>query len=381
MRLAAQVLASRQGDQVDLLTYHEGTTIAIPNVTLHRIAPPPFASNITPGISLKKLWCDLFFAVTALRMVRGGGYDLVHAVEESVFIALMIKLLCKAPYLYDMDSSLALQVTEKWWLLSPLRPLLAWMEKVAITNSIAVVPVCDALAAIAVKHGNARTTVLSDISLLEEQKGGDPIDLRREAGIAPGELISLYIGNLERYQGIDLMIESLAVLVREGLQTPHRLVVIGGRPEHVAAYTEKAARLGVGNALLFLGPRPVSALNSYLTQADILLSPRTQGNNTPMKVYSYLHSGVPIVATRLSTHTQVLTDEVSMLAAAEPVEFAGAWKNLIQSSELRSRIGSAARALAEARYTFAHFERTLHGIYDRVSEDLGAVRAREPQEA
>ena len=36
------------------------------------------------------------------------------------------------------------------------------------------------------------------------------------------------------------------------------------------------------------------------------VSPRSRGTNTPLKIYQYLRSGKPIVATRLLTHTQVL---------------------------------------------------------------------------
>ena len=38
----------------------------------------------------------------------------------------------------------------------------------------------------------------------------------------------------------------------------------------------------------------------------MLVSPRSRGTNTPLKIYQYLRSGKPIVATRLLTHTQVL---------------------------------------------------------------------------
>ena len=41
-------------------------------------------------------------------------------------------------------------------------------------------------------------------------------------------------------------------------------------------------------------------------RCDVLVSPRSRGTNTPLKIYQYLRSGKPIVATRLLTHTQVL---------------------------------------------------------------------------
>ena len=51
---------------------------------------------------------------------------------------------------------------------------------------------------------------------------------------------------------------------------------------------------------------------------DVLVSPRSRGTNTPLKIYQYLRSGKPIVATRLLTHTQVLSDETAILTGATP---------------------------------------------------------------
>ena len=54
----------------------------------------------------------------------------------------------------------------------------------------------------------------------------------------------------------------------------------------------------------------------------LLVSPRSRGTNTPLKIYQYLRSGKAIVATRLLTHTQVLSDETAILTEATPQAFA-----------------------------------------------------------
>ena len=48
------------------------------------------------------------------------------------------------------------------------------------------------------------------------------------------------------------------------------------------------------------------------------------GTNTPLKIYSYLRSGKPIVATNLLTHTQVLTPDIAKLVEPKPGPFAAA---------------------------------------------------------
>jgi len=372
VRLALQVLSTRRNDTIDLLTYHEGAPLEIPNVTVHRIRVPGWIGSVGPGISLRKLFCDVVFLGTALWMVfKAGGrsYSLVHAVEESVFVAWLIRKLFGIPYIYDMDSSIALQLTEKWWLLKPFFFFFEWLEKLAVRDSLAVVPVCDALALLAKRHGSHRTFVLSDISLLDlEAKAGTEVALRAEIGLAAGDVILLYIGNLEGYQGIDLLLESFAA-VSADFPAAH-LVVIGGRPDHVRYYALRAQSLKVGGKVHLLGPKPVASLSGYLRQADILVSPRVKGNNTPMKIYSYLHSGVPILATNLPTHTQVLDETVAKLAPPEAADFAAAMAELLSDPGQRQRLGTAARALAESRYTLQQFEKTLNAIYDTVSQAL-----------
>jgi glycosyltransferase involved in cell wall biosynthesis len=73
---------------------------------------------------------------------------------------------------------------------------------------------------------------------------------------------------------------------------------------------------------------------ALLALSDVVVSPRNQGVNTPFKIYTYLASGRPIVATRIPTHTQLLDDSLAFLveptadgiaegirrALAEPVE-------------------------------------------------------------
>jgi glycosyltransferase involved in cell wall biosynthesis len=148
------------------------------------------------------------------------------------------------------------------------------------------------------------------------------------------------------------------------------MVIIGGRAEHIALYSDISASLGIASRVTFLGPRPVSTLDAYLRQADILLSPRIKGNNTPMKIYSYLHSGKPVVATELPTHTQVMNRDISFLGAPHVAGYAEALLTAISSAELRAKIGLAASQYAEERYTFEIFSKRLTEIYRNIREHI-----------
>ncbi|MCO6431628.1 MAG: glycosyltransferase family 4 protein [Deltaproteobacteria bacterium] len=386
VRLALTVIAERNrrnGDtqsEIDLLAYHEGQPIDIPNVALHRITVPRwlayFVRGIGPGVSVKKLICDILFLFKAFKLVRAARkkkYDLVHAVEEGVYVAMLIKWIYGIPYIYDMDSSLAMQVTEKWRIFKPLYPVLSWLERLAIRNSAAVAPVCDALGVLASNHGARKTFILRDVSLLNLDEIDGTIDLRAESGVPEGEILSLYVGNLEHYQGIDLMIESFASVCSK--QSSGRLIIIGGSDAHLAQYKAKVRSLGLESRIKLLGPRPVSRLGDYITQADILVSPRIKGNNTPMKLYSYMHAGKALLATELATHTQVLDSSTAMLTKPDIEHFAAAWLALSGDDRLRRELGLRARATADEKYTFANFSSELNRLYEHISQSVGQSAA------
>jgi hypothetical protein len=167
VRLVLKVLSER-GATVDVVTYHEGRDVRLERVSLHRIPAPPLVRDVRPGLSWKKLVCDAFVFVKAVRLAARRRYDLVHAVEESVFIALALKWLFGLPYVYDMDSLLTQQIADRFPRLAPVARRLAVAERLALRHAIAVVPVCEALAQVARRWHAGKVVLLPDVSLLDD---------------------------------------------------------------------------------------------------------------------------------------------------------------------------------------------------------------------
>jgi hypothetical protein len=165
--LVLKVLSER-GHVVDVVTYHEGRDVRLAMTTLHRIPRLPMVRGIHPGLSWKKVVCDLFVLVRALRLAAGRRYDFVHAVEEAVFIALLLKWLFRIPYVYDMDSLLSRQVADRFPRLARVASLLARCERLALHHATAVVPVCEALEGVARRWTTGKVVRLPDVSLLDD---------------------------------------------------------------------------------------------------------------------------------------------------------------------------------------------------------------------
>lgn len=178
----------------------------------------------------------------------------------------------------------------------------------------------------------------------------------------------MYVGNLEQYQGIDLLLDSFRLVLSHGCDS--HLVIIGGVPGDIQHYRQQAKALGIHGHVHFPGPRPVTQLADYLAQADILVSPRIQGNNTPMKLYSYLDSGKALLATDLPTHTQVLNQQVAWLTSPLPEAFSQGMLHLIEQPNLRQQLGKEAQTLVAQQHTYEAFSTKLTGLYDWLQENL-----------
>lgn len=364
VNLMLQTLSER-GEEVDVLTYHEGETVSYDNISIRRIPNLSFVRNVRPGFSWKKIACDLFMFLSVLSMLWKKRYDVVHAVEESAFMAIFVKLVFHTPYLYDMDSSMAQQIIEKSPRLKPISGLLDWLEGMAVKQSLAVVPVCKALADIVQAHDdNKKVLILHDVPL--SKQNSKKTDLRDELGVSGLNL--MYVGNLEPYQGIDLMLESFQIALTKRNSTD--LIIVGGMRSDVEKYRNKCKEFGIAGKVHFLGQQPIDDLDGYLEQADVLISPRIKGNNTPMKIYSYLQSGKAVLATNIYSHTQVLNSGVAAIAEPTPKAFSDSLLELLENEALRLRIGAAGKRLVEEQYSLKSFKNKVNTLYDWLQQHI-----------
>ena len=106
----------------------------------------------------------------------------------------------------------------------------------------------------------------------------------------------------------------------------------------------------------------------------MLASPRVKGENTPFKIYSYLASGRPIVATRIPTHTQLLDDSLAFLVEPTPLALAaGLRQALEQKDDARARAERGV-ALVEREYSVARYREKIALAYKEVEHRAGPAR-------
>jgi glycosyltransferase involved in cell wall biosynthesis len=112
------------------------------------------------------------------------------------------------------------------------------------------------------------------------------------------------LGTFEVYQGLDLLIESAYLITKS--RDDVLFVLVGGRPQQINGLSKLVEKLGITSNFHFTGLLPVEGLPSLINMADVLVSTRITGNNPPLKIYDYMKSGKPIIATNIEAHTQIL---------------------------------------------------------------------------
>src|SRR5436190_21328836 len=367
------------GHTVDLVTYPFGRDVSLPGLRVFRSARPPLMTGIGIGPSWRKIPLDFALLFTACRRATQDKYDAVHSHEEGSWFGVILAGLLGLPHLYDMHSSLPQQLTNFAYSRSRLvKGTFSWLERFVIRRSRVVIVICPQLEEVV---RGIDTSVPSVLIENAPGSGDTPVDgsglgVRRSLEIAGGTPVVLYTGTFEAYQGLDLLFASMTHVL--GVRPDTRLVLAGGRPEQIEAARRQAAAAGIGSATIFAGQRPAEEIPAFLDAADVLVSPRSLGTNTPLKIYQYLRSGRPIIATRLLTHTQVLDDEVAFLTEPTPAAFAAGVLAALADPERARAVGPRARHLAETNHRYeAYLSRTreacAHLFGDRAPQMAGGV--------
>jgi glycosyltransferase involved in cell wall biosynthesis len=308
---------------------------------------------------------DVPFLVQAVWLMATGGYDVVHAVEEAAHLAAPFARLLGLPLVADVDSSIPDQLRYSGFAKegSPLVRLAEALEDHALDAAAAVVTVCTSLTeAVKARAPRARVFQVEDPPLVDGPPSRDTpeaIALLRELGLRAMPVV-LYSGNFEPYQGVERLLEA-APLVRNA-----QLLFMGGEPDEIARLRERALALGSGERCFFSGKRPPYELPAFLALSDVLASPRVQGENTPFKVFTYLASGKPLVATRIPTHTQLLDDSMCFLVEPTAQGLAAGIRQALEHPEDARARADRGRALIDREYSRTRYREKVAAAYEAI---------------
>ena len=372
------LVTAELGVEIDLLTYGEGADVEIPKVRIIRIPRFALLGKVKTGPSLLKLFLDGFLFLRTVGLLLRNRYDFIHAHEEAVFFCRLLKLLFRFRLVYDMHSSLPQQLTNFNFTRSRLLiGLFRWLENSSIRAADAVITICPALADYANeliqdkdKHLLIENSIYEPIRLKNATQHASSVsrqtDDEKEFLAVPAQRqVIVYAGTLEPYQGIDLLLNAFAKTLSAVPQA--FLLVLGGNASQVKRYQTMAQKLGLTEHCRFTGRVPQHIVKKAILLASVLVSPRTEGTNTPLKIYELLDSDKPLVATDIYSHTQVLSDDVAFLARPEPDDFARGLTEALRSENDRTLKISNAKRLYQEKYSRQAYEEKMSQLLRLIS--------------
>jgi len=355
------MVTAELGYEIDLLTYGQGSDVAIDNVELIRGPKLMFLGPVKTGPSAAKLVHDGF---------------MLH--EEAVFFAALMKPLFGYRLIYDMHSSLPEQLDNFGYSKSRLlKNVFEFLEVRSLRAADAIITICPALrdqvAKLAPwampKHELIENSIFDDVVMARpadraetSAEGGDLPDPKL---LAKGKTAIVYAGTLESYQGIDILLEGVGQLAAN--RDDFAVIIAGGSAEQVTQFTAMAKEVGAAERVQFLGQLIPRDARYLAANADIILSPRSSGTNTPLKTYEQLACGVPLVATRIYSHTQVLTDDLAVLIEPTGKGMADGISALLDSPELGTKLVSAAQAHYTEHYARPVYTQKLNRLLELVT--------------
>jgi len=166
--------------------------------------------------------------------------------------------------------------------------------------------------------------------------------IRDKLGLPQDKKIIVYTGSFYLYdwKGIDILLEAVRYFENDWL-----LLLVGGNEKEIEEIKKKYD----SDNILLVEHKHHSEIPSYLTSADALVLPNKKGyaeserDTSPIKLFEYMASGVPIVASDLSSIREILNENNTVFVEPNnPKSLANGIKKVLQNADFADRISKQA---------------------------------------
>jgi glycosyltransferase involved in cell wall biosynthesis len=200
--------------------------------------------------------------------------------------------------------------------------------------------------------------VPNGVDIGEYNTVADVSETRKKLNLPIDKKIAMYVGNLYQWKGIDVILEA-SRLMKEARVL---FVIVGGDTDDLKKYSEKV--VGVSN-VLFVGHKRREDVPLYVRSADVLLLPNSavteesRSQTSPIKMFEYMASSVPIIASSLPSIQEVLNSDSALLIEPDsPVALAQGIEEVLNNQSLAKK--KAEKALADVKkYTWDEYAKKI----------------------
>ncbi len=354
-----------QGHRVEIVTYHLGRDM--PDIPTHRIVTVPWYRKLEAGPSWHKPYLDIFLFFKAVQVARRFRPDLVHAhLHEGALLGVFLKRVLRVPLLFDCQGSLTTEIVDHGFCRrkSFLFMLFRALEKFINAGADSIITSSTPGAADLVDNWKipaGRVTALIDGVNTDEFRPGDRIAIRRELKLPGTVPVVAFLGLFNRYQGMDLLLEVIAMLREKG--TPVHFLLMGFPDEK---YRRLALERGITASITFTGRVAYGEAARFLAAADVAISPKVSLTEANGKLFNYLACGLPCLVFDTPINREILGDCGVYARYGDVADFAARLEVLLADQGLRARLAVAGRLKAEQKYSWQGRGKELVAVYRRL---------------
>lgn len=353
----------RLGHKIILCTYGLGRDM--PGVDTRRCFNFPWYKKLTAGPSYTKILLLPFLIYTTMTTAIKFKPKIIHAfLPEGAIIAKVCKIFFpKKKYYYDMQGSLVSECLEHEFFKSGglTHKAMLWLEKkishwfFVITQSENLVKHLKSLGIPASRIINVKDGVDTDIFRPLEYDE----NLANQLGVDKNKPRVIYMGLLEKYQGVDLMFQAFAKVTKQ--KEKAQFIVIGF--PNIEKYQKICQNLGIKNQVKFLGKINYSLVPKYLSLASIAVAPKISQSEGDGKLYNYMAVGLAIVAFDRSVSREILGNAGVYAKFGSTSDLAKKIVWLIDNPVKAKQLGQKARQRAISELSWRTVGKRINQVY------------------
>lgn len=186
---------------------------------------------------------------------------------------------------------------------------------------------------------------------------------RKKLGLPKNKIIILTVRRLVYKNGLDTLIESASLLIREYRNL--LFIVIGNGPDR-NIIAKRIKQLGINSNIRLTGFVPEEALPLYYNAADYFVLPSSSGEGLPMVLLEAMACGLPVIATTVGGTPEIIRDMINgaLVPPRNQEALTQAISKLISLKKESQAIGIENRKIVEATLTWDKNVRRLIEIYE-----------------
>ena len=175
-----------------------------------------------------------------------------------------------------------------------------------------------------------------------------------------------YLGVMGPQDGIDLLLDSIAVIAKQWGREDVLFALVGSGTE-LPRLKALASSQGLDPVVRFTGHVSDEEVATYLSTADVGVAPdpatAMNDKSTMNKILEYMAYGLPVVLYDLTEGRRSAADAALYAQRDDPEDFARKIVNLLDSENLRQQLGARGRRRIEESLNWAIEKRALLEAY------------------